>query len=365
MRYFIESFNTLTSRISVTAKNLHPAYFALVMATGIISISSFFLKFEMIAWGLFWNNIIFYIYLWFLTLLRITIHTSDFLRDLKDHSKGPGFFTIVAGTCVLGSQFVILNENVQAAIALWVLGASIWLIIIYVFFTIITIKEDKPTLEKGINGAWLIIIVSTQSIAILGTLIIPNFNIFQDVMYFSMLVMFLIGCMLYILIISLIFYRLFFFKLEPSELTQPYWINMGAVAITTLAGSFLILNSSNSNLLHEILPFLKGFTIFFWSIGTWWIPLLLIFGYWRHIHKKVSFKYDPLYWGMVFPLGMYTACTFKLSEAIGLTFLKTIPQYFIYIALAAWSTSFILLLHSIISDLKKSKVGKVTSLKNE
>ena len=46
--------------------------------------------------------------------------------------------------------------------------------------------------------------------------------------------------MLYIWIISLIFYRYTFFRSRPSDLTPPYWINMGAVAISTLAGTLLV-----------------------------------------------------------------------------------------------------------------------------
>ena len=49
--------------------------------------------------------------------------------------------------------------------------------------------------------------------------------------------------MLYIWIISLIFYRYTFFTMHPSDLAPPYWINMGAVAISTLAGSLLVLAS--------------------------------------------------------------------------------------------------------------------------
>ena len=49
------------------------------------------------------------------------------------------------------------------------------------------------------------------------------------------LTMWLGGSMLYIWIISLIFYRYTFFALSPNDLAPPYWINMGAAAIATLA----------------------------------------------------------------------------------------------------------------------------------
>jgi tellurite resistance protein TehA-like permease len=146
--------------------------------------------------------------------------------------------------------------------------------------------------------------------------------------------------MLYLLIIALIFYRFTFITLTAKDLAPPYWINMGAVAITTMAGVRLLLRAGDWALLSELRPFLAGFTLFFWATATWWIPLLLILGEWRHVVQRFPVTYHPAYWAIVFPLGMYTAATFLLARALELPFLLVVPQYFIYAALIAWVAVF-------------------------
>jgi tellurite resistance protein TehA-like permease len=182
-------------------------------------------------------------------------------------------------------------------------------------------------------------------------LLVPGLGSGKETLLFYALTMYLLGGMLYILIMALIFYRFLFFRLEPKQLTPPYWISMGAVAITTLAGDTLILNAGQWGFLGELLPFLKGFNIFFWATATWWIPLLVILGVWRHLYKRYPLSYDPQYWGLVFPLGMYTTCTFQLAKALQLPFLLAIPKYFVYIALAAWLVTFAGLIYRLASTL--------------
>jgi tellurite resistance protein TehA-like permease len=339
-------------------KELLPAYFALVMATGIISIALFLDGLVVPAYVLFYLNIAFLIVLGFLFIYRCIFFSQQVIYDFRSYQKGPGFFTIVAALCIVGNQFILLFQNMLAAKILLVVAGVAWLIIGYGFFFNITVTTNKKSLNEGINGTWLVVIVAIQALSVLISFLSEDFGDLTPLYLFVALCLFLLGCVFYLYIMSLIIYRISFFSLNAFELGAPYWINMGATAITTLAGSMLILHTQKIPFIIEILPFLKGFTLFFWAAGTWWIPLLIILGIWRHVIKKVPVPispegYDPSYWGMVFPLGMYTVCTFRLSEALEIPFLKVIPEIFIFIAVSTWIAVMIGFLRNLFSLYKK------------
>lgn len=325
------------------------------MATGIVAIANDLVGSSYFALGLTWFNVVAYCILWILLLVRIGRYRGEVVKDLADHNRGIGFFSMIAGTNVLGSQIIAIVGESRTTTALWVLGIALWVLLIYVVFTALTIKDAKPSLEKGINGGWLLAVVATQSVSILTTTLSNTLGLNEESMLFAALCFWVFGGMLYIWLISLIFYRYTFFPLSPQALMPPYWINMGAMAISTLAGATLILRADANPFLQELIPFLKGFTILYWATATWWIPMLLLLGFWRHVYKRYVLIYDPLYWGAVFPLGMYTACTFRLGQAIDQSSLFAIAHSFIYVADVAWIATFVGMLYTIFHLLRPAK----------
>jgi len=329
-----------TSNIAASIEQLSPAYFALIMATGIISIAGLLFGLNKFASLLLLVNIISYVLLCILYVYRYVKYSAKVVDDLTDHAKSPGFLTFVAASNVLGVQFLLIWNDVVTAKVLFMIGALSWVLLIYLFFSLVIVKQEKPSIEKAISGVWLLTVVSTQSVSVLLTQLSGHIPFPVEWTLFSSLVFFLCGCMLYIIVITLIMYRLVFFTLQAEQFAPPYWINMGAVAITTLAGSLLIHRHAESALIVSLLPFLKGFTLLFWSIGTWWIPLVFILGIWRHWVKKIPLEYHPQYWGMVFPLGMYTVSTVRLAAAIDMPLILKIADVSVVIALVVWGIVF-------------------------
>ncbi len=327
--------------IKESISKLHPVYFAMVMATGIISINFELLGLSQAAILLFIINIIIYSSLSLMFLGRIFLFTSEFIKDCSDHQRSPGFFTLVAANSVLGVQCYLIAGSPQMAKIFFGLAVFFWVITIYSIFVLLTVKRNKPAFDEGINGGWLVSIVATQSIPVAGLIFLnPAEN--NETMLFILTSFWMCGGMLYVWIISIIFYRYMFFRFDPNDLMPPYWVNMGAMAISALAGSLLLMKTEGSALLTPLLPFITGLTLMSWATATWWIPMLLVLGIWRHGIRKVRITYSPLYWGLVFPLGMYSVSTIRLTQILAVPeWLILVSKIFAVFAISAWALAFL------------------------
>lgn len=318
------------------------------MATGIVSLACHLLGVPVLARVLFGFNVAAYLVLLVLTAVRLARFPRRFFQDLIDHKRGVGFFTTVAASGVLGNQFLLIAGQRSVAALLWCVSVGLGFVITYTLFTAFAVKKNKPSLPEGIHGGWLLAVVAAQAISVLGTLLAPGFGGYAELVLFYALSMWLVGGMLYLWIISLIFYRYSFFPMTPDDLSPPYWINMGAMAISTLAGATLLSAGGHSELLRSITPFVKGLTLLFWATATWWIPMLIILGIWRHGYMRYRLTYDPQYWGAVFPIGMYSVATFRLAHAIEQLYLLAISRAFLCFALVAWCVVFAGLIQSLV-----------------
>jgi tellurite resistance protein TehA-like permease len=338
-------------------KTLHPAYFSLVMATGIVSIATHLHGIPGFPKVLFWLNALFLAGLVAATGARILRYPRAFAADIQSHGRAVGFFTTVAATAVFGTELVSLMDAPEIAAVFWIAAAMLWFVTFYGVLAVLTIKPDKPSLADGLNGGWLVSAVAFQSVAMLTVLIsaVGVFAGLERLLLFAALVLWLGGSALYLWITTLIFFRYTFVHMTPEDLTPPYWINMGAVAISALVGTMLIEHTSLSRDVAEIVPFVKGFTLFFWAIATLWIPMLLVLGVWRYLICGVPFAYDPLYWGAVFPLGMYSVSTYHLAKILAAPFLLPLSQLFMVIAVFAWAATFAGLVDSRTNSLSRAR----------
>jgi len=330
-------------------ETLHPGYFAMVMATGIVSIALDLQGFSLLSMSLLGLNLLIYPVLLILFTIRFGRYRDAFLADMANSQRGVGFFTWVAAPGVLGAQVLLLAHAAGVALILWFIAVIAWIVTAYGVFAAIILRDGKPGMAQALNGGWLVSAVATQSVAIL-TVLLAQAGIwggFTEAAMFASLAMWLGGGMQYILVIAMLFQRLTVLPVSAQDLAPPYWINMGAVAISTLAGVTLVRAGALSPLIAELTEFITGLTLLYWSIGTGWIPMLVVLGVWRFVVHGSPLSYEPLIWSMVFPLGMYSVCTYRLADLLSVNLLAPVAIIFAALALVAWAGALVGLIFSL------------------
>lgn len=319
--------------------SLFPGYFALVMATGIISIAAAQQNLTWMADSLYLVAAVGYVVLIVLSLTRLVRYPRNLFDDLFSHQKGFAFLTFVAGTNVLGSATGLVHGWWTAAEVLWWIGVVAWPPILYAALISVVIRSDKPGIGDGINGTWFLITVSAESIAALGALLLARGG--SELLAFVCLAIFSLGLVLYLIVMTLVFMRWVFVPLSPTEASPPAWIAAGAVAITVLAGSNLLYATRASGQLVQIGPTLEVLVVLAWATATFWFPVMIAIGVWRHLVRRLPLRYHPSYWALVFPLGMYAASTYRMLEVIDLDGMSWIPKLALVLAGAAWTLAFL------------------------
>jgi tellurite resistance protein TehA-like permease len=324
--------------ISLSAA-LHPGCFAFVMATGIVSNALFVEGYHQLSGLLFGVNALAYPWLAILTILRAVRFPEELWLDLADPRLVFSFFTLIAANGVFGAGLHLRGAD-REALDLWLLALPVWTVLIYFSFGIYVFR-NTARLANVIDGGWLLAIVGTESLVILGTLVAPSTGDFSRTVFVLIYMLWGVGIGLYGIYVALLSYRLFYIAVSPDDLTPLLWVVMGAAAIGANAGSTLSLNDSAMHSLTAMCPFVEGVTLILWAWAAWWIPLLALFGIWKHGVRRVPVTYSPVLWGFVFPLGMFAVASLRLSLVADFSPLRTISLAIMWISVAAWTATFL------------------------
>lgn len=325
----------LPAWFAAQVRELFPGYFALAMATGIISNALFLEGQRTLSELLFGLAAAAYPWLLALTVMRLAAFPRRVWADLTDPKLVFSFFTLVAASDVLGLGAHLRGYG-QVALALWLFALVAWFVLIYLSFSVLTFLNTAHG-ANVVHGGWLIAIVGTQSLVILGAFVASRPGAPAEGLFVLIHMLWGVGLALYGIFITLFAHRVFFFDVGTEDVTPLLWVVMGAAAISTNAGSTLLLVDSGVPFLVAMRPFIDGVTLIMWAWGTWWIPLLILFGLWKHGVRREPLRYTPMLWSLVFPLGMYALASLRLSLASEFSPLRSVAQAMVWIALAVWA----------------------------
>lgn len=314
-------------------RTLSPGSFAFVMATGIVSTA-----FQAVGWMvpsviLLVTAIGGLLLLAIATGWRLAAHPRAMMADAVNPAEAFGYFTIVAGINVVGVR-LFTPEAPLATIILAIISVPLWLLLTYGVPAGLILRSSDKSAASEVNGGWFLWVVGTQSLATAAAAIAPISG--NQALAAIAVALWGTGVMLYIILATLVTLRLLTVRSEPVTLGASYWIYMGATAITVLAGSRILVLSPDLPIMAATSGIVSGLTFVLWAFGVWWVPLLIIFGIWRHAVRRVPLRYESELWSIVFPLGMYSVASIHFGVETGLPLVVTMGEVGAWIAGAAW-----------------------------
>jgi tellurite resistance protein TehA-like permease len=322
-------------RAATVIRDLNPGAFAFVMATGIISTGTFLLGPSWLSQTLLVIASIGLVVLIVALVIRLGRWRSRVAADFRDPERVFGFFTVSASCDLLGTRFASAGHPIVTTV-LACLAATVWSVLTYGVPASLLLAGQRESALGGVDGTWLLWVVGTQSLSIDASTLVPVWPSQSTLLATASVALWSVGLTLYLLLVSLIFLRWLTIAMTPATLSPLYWILMGATAITVLAGAGILGLPARIAAVSAIAGFVKGVCFVFWSFGTWWIPLLLLLGFWRHIMRKWPLTYEPALWAVVFPVGMYSVSTLTFGKAARLTFTEPLSRGVLWVAIAAW-----------------------------
>lgn len=332
----------LGSRVAASVSTLAPGYFALVMASGIVSVGMELRGHHGFSDALLVVCVVAYATLVTLTVVRVVRHRGLVADEFRDPRRGFGFFTFVAGTNVLGARVGMEGAH-TATVALLAVAGVTWLVLGYVVpWTAVLGRSERPVVATA-NGTWFIWVVASQSVAVSAASLEPVVTTGRRELAVLAVVSWSVGAFLYAAAGVIVALRLMLYPLVPADLTPPYWVAMGALAITVLAGARIV-EMADAPMVDVTRGLVAGLSVGFWAFATWLIPALVAAGWWRHMTHRVPLRYESSLWSIAFPFGMYAVAGIYLGRADGLPIVGAIGAAWLWVAFALWSVLFLAML---------------------
>jgi len=328
----------LGGRVRAAVRTLNPGYLALVMATGIVSTSMSKHGAAVVSEVLLWIAAACYVVLIMLYAWRLAAYRAEVSADARDPGRSFGFFTLVAGTEVIGARLAADGQHL-AAFGLLAFGCLAWLVLVYVIPWLATLGGQREPVLASVNGTWFIWAVATQSVAVLSATLEPTVQTGRAALAFLAVFCWSVGIFLYGAVAVFLAARMLHFGLSPHDVTPPYWVSMGATAITVVAGAEIV-KMASAPAVDATRHLVAGASVLFWAFGTWLFPALVAAGVWRHIVHRVPLRYEAALWAIIFPLGMYSVAGYALDADDHLPIARVIGEVEGWFALAAWAVTF-------------------------
>lgn len=287
------------------------------MATGIVALALRLDGLSGVSWVLAGIAAVVYVVL-------VVAHLVGRAGRPRSRGEAVGWFAFVAATEVLAS----LSRWHHVSLVLWAIGAAAWLPVV------VLVLAARPAPDDRVNGSWLLAAVATDSLAVAGAPLARQAGSGVGVALAA--AAWLLALSVYGVLTAGILRRTAQREIGRADLDGDHWVAMGALAISTLAGSRVLAAMGVLGWTPGVRDIARVLAIAVWIGALAWLPALVAAEAWR-------LRRPPLYtaarWSTVFPLGMLAVASQALASAAGIAAARPVFHAFAAIGAAAWAAT--------------------------
>lgn len=325
-----------------------PNWFTTIMGTGVVAIVlGHFSELHTLGAALWLINTCLFCVFCILYMLRWSLFPHE-ARQIFHHPSMSLFLgaipmalaTLINGLLMYGNT-VFGQHLPQLALWLWyidvVLVISIGWVVPYFMFS-----RQQHHLHS-ITAMWLLPIVAAEVAAATGGLLVAEFVHSTQAISILWLSYMLWGMSVLpaFAILSLLILRLALHKLPEKELAISSWLSIGPIGTGALA--MMLLGQHAPDVLQSI--GMQSFGIFLQQAaklislvllgcGVWWLGIAM-FASLHHLKHGIPFNLG--WWGLTFPLGVFTLALSQLGQLLGWNALDHIAVILSVILVGLWS----------------------------
>ncbi|MDV2470243.1 TDT family transporter [Acinetobacter chinensis] len=328
-----------------------PNWFTVTMGTGVVALilpefpfaHELLLRIATLLWQI--NTVLFSVFS-ILYLLRWLIYPHE-ARQIFSHSSMALFLgTIPMGLATVLNGFLKFglplygDVAVQIAQVLWytdvVLAVAIGIIVPFCMF-----NHQQHELQT-MTAMWLLPIVACEVAATSGGLLVAHLPAGQEAVgiLFAGYVLWGMSVLPAFAVLTILMLRLALHKLPGKELAISGWLALGPIGTGALA--LLVLGAQAPQVLAFIQ--MQQLGVFFQNAGIVASFILLGFGIWwfaiavlttlKHAVNELPFNLG--WWGLTFPLGVFTLAVLNLGHQLKLEFIVDTGLGFAAILMLLW-----------------------------
>lgn len=337
----------LNMRFADLARSFAPGWFAAVMGTGVLAMSTHGLAkswpwLAQPAEMLHWFNTLLFILLSLPWLTRWVRFREAALQTLRHPVQANFYPTFSIALLVLATQWLMFTPCREPALVFWWLGVGLHFVfsfaVLYFMFRGEHVAVDHVTPANFIPAVGLVVMPLAGA-----PLLAEETGALREWMLTINLIGLGAGSMMYLGLLGLTLHRKYLHKPAQGILTPTVWIHLAPIGVIPV---------SLMNLMEQLpYPALREFALVvmmvFWGFGVWWLVMASLLTLSAKAAGQLPFALS--WWGFTFPLGAFVGESLRLYKLLGWAPIWDIGVLAWLLLLALWGLTLLRTLRGVMS----------------